>query len=110
MAGLLHGPGTTLWAACIAVVSRTHFLQEDFMYIQQDLAKMFDTIRLPHLLMTLDRFGALWQSRELVSWWLIFTLAISVSFPMEAFWGGRGMRSIVASVRDAHYHRCWRQW
>ena len=45
----------------------TASLQDDFFYVQEDLSKFFDTIRSPHLLLTLDHFGAPRQFRELVA-------------------------------------------
>ena len=42
-------------------------LQDDFFYVQEDVSKFFDTIRLPHLLMTLDHLGAPPQFRHLVA-------------------------------------------
>ena len=39
---------------------------DDFLYVQQDLSKFFDGVRLPHLLLTLERFGAPQALRSLV--------------------------------------------
>ena len=50
-----------------AFVRITASLQDDFFYVQEDLSKFFDTIRLPHLLLTLDHLGAPRQFRELVA-------------------------------------------